>query len=155
MRRLKENQLEQTRNRAQHKVKNVNLGSNCESSHDERFSSRINMDAPLEPIKQSVGLKAVPWKTKSSHKHDFSYYVLMERQIAKAKKYLPTQDLGKLIDLSDFKGEKERRETEFKNIANNFRKQREQIKTLIRKDEVQQTITRQSKLPLNFATGRA
>jgi hypothetical protein len=43
----------------------------------------------LEPIKQKIGLKAVPWKTKSNYKHDFNYFVLMERQIEKAKKYLP------------------------------------------------------------------
>jgi len=43
--------------------------------------------------------------------------------------------LGKLIDLSDFKSEKDRRETVFKNIANNFKQKREQIKTLIRKEE--------------------
>ncbi len=44
--------------------------------------------------------------------------------------------MGKLIDLSDFKTKKERHDNAFKNIANSFRKQREQIKTLVRKDDL-------------------
>jgi hypothetical protein len=43
--------------------------------------------------------------------------------------------LGKLIDLSDFKARKERHDNAFKSLASNFKKQREQIKTLVRKDE--------------------
>ncbi len=51
---------------------------------------KINQNASLDHIKQKIGLKAVSWKTKSNIKYDFNYYVLMERQIEKAKKYLPT-----------------------------------------------------------------
>lgn len=54
----------------------------------------------LEPIKQEIGKKAVPWKTKSNFRGDFSYQILLERQLAKAKKYCPQQDPSKLIDLS-------------------------------------------------------
>jgi hypothetical protein len=57
----------------------VNLGSKWASSHDEKFSKRIDKNAPVEQIKQKIGLKAAPWKTKSNYKHDFNYYVLMER----------------------------------------------------------------------------
>ncbi len=54
----------------------------------------------LEPIKQEIGKKAVAWKTRSVIKHDFSYQILLERQIAKAKKYCPQEDPAKLIDFS-------------------------------------------------------
>jgi len=62
--------------------------------------------------------------------------------------------LGKLIDLSDFKAGKDRLETGFKNIANNFKKQREQIKTLVRKDEFLKSLNcnQTSKEPLSHLT---
>ena len=43
--------------------------------------------------------------------------------------------MGKLIDLSDFKAKKDQHDNAFKNIANSFKKQREQIKTLVRKED--------------------
>ncbi len=88
--RRKEISLEIKKIRQTHKKISVNLGSKWASSHDERFSQRIDHNAQAEPIKQKIGLKAAPWKTKSNYRHDFNYYVLMERQIEKAKKYLPT-----------------------------------------------------------------
>ena len=64
--------------------------------------------------------------------------------------------MGKLIDLSDFKSEKDRRETVFKNIANNFKQKREQIKTLIRKEEFLNKLKSHSisNEPINPVTAR-
>jgi hypothetical protein len=61
--------------------------------------------------------------------------------------------LGKLIDLSDFKGRKERHDNAFKSIANNFKKQREQIKTLVRKDNVLDKLKNNSRTSSLSSTG--
>ena len=74
----------------------------------------------LEPIKQAIGKKAVPWKTKSVIKGDFSYQILLERQLAKAKKYCPKVDPSKLIDLTAVK--KTNKDSLFERIASSFKK---------------------------------
>lgn len=61
--------------------------------------------------------------------------------------------MGKLIDLSDFKTRKERHDNAFKSIANNFKKQREQIKTLVRKDEFLDKFKRNSQTGSLSPTG--
>ncbi len=78
----------------------------------------------LEPIKQSIGRKANPNRGKSSINCDFTYKILLERQMAKVKKYCPKADPAKLIDLSHSRP----KDILFQQIANNFKMQREQIK---------------------------
>jgi len=76
----------------------------------------------LEPIMQAIGKKAVSWKTKSRIKGDFSYQILLERQLAKAQKYCPKEDPGKLIDLTAHR--KQAKNSLFEKIASNFKKTR-------------------------------
>jgi len=62
--------------------------------------------------------------------------------------------LGKLIDLSDFKTKKDRHDNAFKNIANSFKKQREQIKTLVRKEDFLEKLKQSKAESLSPASSR-
>ena len=48
------------------------IGSKYQSKTKDVMAD-FNKNVVLEPIKQAIGKKAVPWKTRSNIKGDFSY----------------------------------------------------------------------------------
>jgi len=119
-RRYRESLLARQKCTQRNKKDSVPIDYNVAQKPEQRRKDMGLNKVQLEPIKQEIGKKAVPWKTKSNWGGDFSYQILLERQLAKAKKYCPTQDPSKLVDLSAMK--RANRDAMFEQIASNFKK---------------------------------
>ena len=84
---------QQSRNKNQVVVDNVNLGSKWKSSHQENKAQTTVHSVERQP----VGKKAVPWKTKSNFKYDFSSAVKLGKK---------SPEPSKLIDIFDYNAQK-------------------------------------------------
>ena len=72
---------------------NVPIGSKySKSAHAKEAKVRKHSTVLLDPIAQTpIGPRAAPWRTNSRISFNYNYKVMMERQIAKAQKYCPTE----------------------------------------------------------------